>query len=294
MTTNDLSGPMPGIPNTASQIGARSMSCRRLFAISIQATVFFGGWPAFAGGPISPASDILGVNLTMSRDQAKKVIADAFPGSSIDEVPVELTTDVFKKSATAGFFGSASGGDFGNENVLVLYNPNDNASDVFGVFRGKAFPNANLPVAQVLLDSLYEKYGQPTRSTGNTLQKNMIWAAPGVLERTDRSLARCDSNGLDYFYEGVDKRFIGEAFVGRMNLIANKNPMQDYSKCGTILQVSVMLSPDGTYARSMTERLIDLTKATAELNQFSNSFWSAANAAKQTKVSKDSQNKPKL
>jgi hypothetical protein len=122
----------------------------------------------------------------------------------------------------------------------------------------------------------------------------MIWAAPGVLERTDRSPARCDSNGLDYFYEGVGKRNVGEAFVGRMNLIANKNPMQDYSKCGTILQVSVMLSGDGVYVTNMKERLIDLSKATLELTKFSDEFWSAANAAKQAKVSKDSQNKPKL
>lgn len=270
------------------------MSYRRVFAMSIQAMFIAGGWPAVAGGPVSPSSDILGVNLTMSRDQAKKVIADAFPGPSIDEVPVELTTDVFKKSTTAGFFGGASGGDFGNENVLVLYNPNDAATDIFGVFRAKAFPKTNLPVEKVLIASLYEKYGQPVRVTGNSLNKIMIWAAPGVLESTDRSRARCDSSGLDYFYESADRRFIGEAFVGKMNLIANKNPMQDYSKCGTILQVDVMLSGDGVYVTSMKERLIDLTKATLELTQFSNNFWLGANAAKQAKVSKDSQNKPKL
>jgi hypothetical protein len=270
------------------------MSYRRVFAMSIQAMFIAGGWPAVAAGPVSSSSDILGVNLTMSRDQAKKVIADAFPGPSIDEIPVELSTEIFKKPTTAGFFGSASGGDFGNENVLVLYNPNDNATDIFGLYREKVFPKSNLPVEKVLLASLYEKYGQPVRTGGNSLQKIITWAAPGVLERTDRALARCDSNGLDYFYEGVDKRYIGAAFVGRMNLIANKNPMQDYSKCGTILQVSAMLSADGVYVTSMKERLIDLTKATAELTQFSDNFWLAANAAKQSKVSKDSQNKPKL
>lgn len=271
------------------------MSCRRLFAISIQATVLFGPWPAFAGGPISPASDVLGVNLTMSRDQAKKVIADYFPGPSIEEASVELSTDVFKKSTTAGFFAGAIGSDFGNETVQVLYNPNENATDIFGVVRQKVFPRSSRPVEKVILGSLAEKYGQATRVSGIPAHKTMIWAAPGVLEQTDRARARCDnSGGADYFYESAEKRYINEAFVGRMNLIANKNPMQDYSKCGTVLLVDLILTDDGLYVISMKQKLIDLTKATSELMKFSDAFWSNANAAKQAKVSKDSQIKPKL
>jgi hypothetical protein len=250
--------------------------------------------PSLAAGPVNNDSDILGIKLSMTRDQAKKVIAAAFPGPSVEELPVELGTDTFKKSAAAGFIAQASGGDFGREIVSVLFNPNDNATDIFAVSRFKEFPKSSVPVASVLVASLIEKYGQPARVKDNGFQQLLAWAAPGVFERTDRSPGKCDRTSGDFYYEFADRNYVGGAFVSMMNLIASKNPGMDYSKCGTILQIEYRLASDKAHVEWMKERLIDLTKSTSEMAQFSNDFWSKADAAKQAKISKDTQNKPKL
>jgi hypothetical protein len=270
------------------------MSYRYLFALSIQAILVAGGGAAYAGGPVNNDSDILGIKLSMTRDQARKVIAAAFPGPSVEELPVELGTDMFKKSAVAGFIAQASGGDFGRESVSVLFNPNDNATDIFAVSRFKEFPKSSVPVASVLVASLTEKYGQPARAADHGAEQLLAWAAPGVLERTDRSPGKCDRTSGDFYYEFADRNYVGGAFVSMMNLIASKNPGMDYSKCGTILQIQYRLASDKAHVEWMKERLIDLTRSTSEMAQFSNDFWSKADAAQQAKISKDTQNKPKL
>jgi hypothetical protein len=272
----------------------RLMSYRSLFALSIQAILVAGGGAAYAGGPVNNDSDILGIKLSMTRDQARNVIAAAFPGPSVEELPVELGTDMFKKSAVAGFIAQASGGDFGRESVSVLFNPNDNATDIFAVSRFKEFPKSSVPVASALVASLIEKYGQPARAADHGAEQLLAWAAPGVLERTDRSPGKCDRTSGDFYYEFADRNYVGGAFVSMMNLIASKNPGMDYSKCGTILQIQYRLASDKAHVEWMKERLIDLTKSTSEMAQFSNDFWSKADAAQQAKISKDTQNKPKL
>jgi hypothetical protein len=60
------------------------------------------------------------------------------------------------------------------------------------------------------------------------------------------------------------------------------------------LQVKAQLSNDRAYVTSMHETLIDLTKAQLDLKTFTDDFSRHANAAKQEKLLKDSQNKPKL
>jgi hypothetical protein len=75
-----------------------------LFALSAaQVMVVIASGPGLAGGPISNESDVLGIKLSMNRDQVKKLISDTYPGSPIVELPVELGTPEFKKSTIAGF-----------------------------------------------------------------------------------------------------------------------------------------------------------------------------------------------
>lgn len=304
------------------------MSYRRMLAVAAQTMLVGIVGPTYAAGPIGPDSDILGIKLTMSREQAKKTITNGFPGSQAIELPAQMGTAEYKKSTVGGFFADvttaadqannqrtieqankefeakkAAGfgdsplnrtigapGDVGHDRVVVLYDPNDGATGIFAVSRRKEFTKANFVPAKVLLDSFIEKYGPPSRTNGGSF----TWTAPGVLQRTQKSPAKCYNEFGDYFYESGNDRFFSEQFVNFLNLIASKNPNVDFSQCGTVLQVNFTLSNDKLSALGMTETLIDLTRGYAEVKAFSDDFWLHANAAKQEKLMKDSQNKPKL
>lgn len=323
----------------------RTLSYRHLVALSAaQAMIVISGGSSFAGGPVSNESDILGLKLTMSRDQAKKQLSDNFPGGQILDIPVQISSDTFKKSAVAGFLADltssadaatnknridqiksqteqnrkylgesplnmpvGTAGDFGHDGLMVLANPNDNATDIFGVVRHTEYSKSNMPVANVLLNALKDKYGPPTHSTGNSF----TWTAPGVIERAQKTAFKCfqDFNG-NYLYEtDSNSFFLGDKtnsnYSVTQNVLLNQEgsqfinfinhlPGNDRSQCGIIVNVFLNLSNDGAYVTKMTTRLIDLARANAELKAFTDNFWQNANAAKQGNIARDSLNKPKL
>jgi hypothetical protein len=314
------------------------MSYRRLCATPLQAILILAASHAHAAGPISPESDILGVNLTMGRDQAKKTLLGAFPGSETIDLTAQLSTDVFKKSALLGFIMNitskgdasannarseqaaaqtqlnnktlgasplnmpvASAGDYGRDSVTVLADPNDNATDIFAISRYKDFSKVDFPVTKVLLDSLIEKYGQPSRTNDLTF----TWTAPGVLERTANLQNKCyrdfnagylyELNANDLFgYNSSSRAVILDDVSSTFVNVINNLKVFDRSQCGTVLQVRTRLSNDRAYVTSMNETLIDLTKAQSDLKVFTDDFSRHVNAARQEKLLKDSQNKPKL
>ena len=294
--------------------------------------------PAYADIKIGHDTDILGLNLTMTRDQAKKYVSDHFSGASIVDLPVQMGTDVFKKSTVSGFVADITtkeensankdktqqindyvdktkkylgdspldrpisyAGDFGSDHVMILLNPNDNATDIFGISRYKKFSKSSFPVEKTLFTSLVEKYGQPSRSNGT----RYTWTASGVLARPHTPNHECFKDFNDYFlYEtDPDLIFSGNAITRGLQIgqisdsfvnIINHLDVFDRSKCETVLQIVLTLSNDGTYVTGMTETLIDLTQAQSKLKEFADDFWHRANAAKQEKLNRDSQNKPKL
>jgi hypothetical protein len=311
------------------------MSCRRLCATPLQAILILAASQAHAAGPISPESDILGIKLTMSRDQAREVISSSYPASQIVDLPVQLATPEYKKSTVAGFeaditskedqaanqqkneqaqkefqarqaagFGNsplnmsvASPGDYGHDRIYVQVDPNDNATDIFGVSRYKEFSKEHpLPIS-ALLETFAEKYGQPAVSKYGA---SFTWMAHGAFANTRNPPVHCtlEPGSDSYLYEDprITQQSIGQAFVTAVNNInAGKTlPYYNISKCGTVLQLSIGLSNDRQYATSMSVVLIDLAKGHAELKQFAADFFAHANAAKQHKLSTDSQNKPRL
>ncbi len=277
----------------------------------------------------------------MSRDQVKKLIADTYPGSPIVELPVELGTPEFNKSTVAGFaaditgkedqaanqrtneqgrkdfeakkaagFGDsplnrtfASAGDFGNERVVVLYNPNDNATDIFAVARHKEFTKNSMPVTQVLVNSLIEKYGQPSGRPPRSNGLSFTWMAPGLFESTQKPYRiKCFddySGGSSLFYENPEittTNNVGIGFTFAVNKVdaGIRDPFSNTTKCGTVLNISLTVSDDKTHVTRMEAGLVDLARGHTELKEFATDFFRHVDAAKQAKISKDSQNKPKL
>ena len=245
------------------------MSCRRLYATPLQAILILAASQAHAAGPISPDSDILGIKLTMTRDQARALIASSYPASKIIDLPVQLGTPEYKKSATAGFtaditsaedqannqqknqqaqkefqarqaagFGNsplnmsvASPGDYGREQIYVQVDPNDNSTDIFGVSRYKEFSKAHAIPANVLLQSYVEKYGQPSISQYG---ESFTWMAPGVVEKIKNPPVKCTlgSETDSYFYENAKNaspNIISSSFVAAVNNIRAGDTLPYYN-----------------------------------------------------------------
>jgi hypothetical protein len=157
-----------------------------------------------------------------------------------------------------------------------------------------------------MIGALTEKYGAPSRSSGDVHSLiNYTWAAPGIIERTKTAQTHYyEDAGFDFLCENVgDAGFYGipqlinwtsESFAGAINLVHSKNPMRNYSICGIVLQVRLKLTANGDYVGAMSARLIDLCKAHSELGTFGDEFFRQATAAKHNQLDKDSANKPKL
>lgn len=245
------------------------MSCRRLCATPLQAILILAASQAHAAGPISPDSDILGIKLTMSRDQARALISSSYPASKIIDLPVQLGTPEYKKSATAGFmaditsgedqannqqqneqakkqfqamqaagFGNSplnmpvsAPGDYGHDQIYVQVNPNDDSTDIFGVSRYKQFTKAHAMPANVLVQSYVEKYGPPSVSQNG---ENFTWMTPGVLEKTQKPVVKCtlSSDSDSYLYENprnTSPQTIGQSFVFAVNNIKAGDTMPYYN-----------------------------------------------------------------
>lgn len=318
------------------------MSYGRMLALSVPTALAVIAGASYAAGPIPSESDILGIKLTMTRDQAKKTILDGFPGAHLVELPVEIGTPDYKKSFIAGFaadittaqdqannqrqnqqaksefeakkaagFGSsplnqtvARPGDYGHDRVIVLYDPADSANGIFAVSRDKEFARSEFIPPKALLDTFIQKYGEPSRAKGSSI----TWTAPGVLQRTQRFVAKCYLESYEYhnyLYERIDDNFFSDrfSFLARNNFDAQfvnvlnniiTSRLSDRSQCGTVMQLFLTMSNDGAYATGMTETLIDLTRGYAELRAFAADFRAHADAAEQEKLLRASQNKPKL
>lgn len=230
---------------------------RRLFrTLSIPAALAFAT-TAQAAGPISPDSDVLGIKLTMTRDQAQAAVTSAFPGAKIVDLPVTVQTPEYKQSTSAGFFADvtskddqannqqqnakanqefeakraagmgnsflnrtvAQPGDFGREIVFVQTNPNEGQSDIFGVSHYREYPRSAAVVTNVLLKAFIDKYGAPTISN----KTNLAWLQPGILREANRiPRVQCDLQffGDHIFYEDpaqVSPQYIGASFVASLN-----------------------------------------------------------------------------
>ena len=244
------------------------MSCRRLYATPLQAILILTASQVHAAGPISPDSDILGIKLTMTRDQARSVISANYPSAQIIDLPVQLGTPEYKKSAVAGFmaditskadqannqqkadqankefaarqaagFGDsvlnrsvASPGDYGREKIYVQVDPNDNMSDIFGVSRYKEFTkDHSLPIS-ALVATFAEKYGQPSITQNGT---SFTWMAPGVVEKIRNPPVHCvlNSDGDSYLYENpkITAQTIGGAFTNTINNIKAGDTLPYYN-----------------------------------------------------------------
>ncbi|MDR3489802.1 MAG: hypothetical protein P4M05_33550 [Bradyrhizobium sp.] len=322
------------------------MQARSWTAAAVQAGLtIFASLPAHAeNGRFGASSDIMGLTLTMSQDEATKLIEANHPGAVITPLPYLLTVSGSKKQGMIGFvadlatkddnaanqrtaeqqqkeldarkaagFGDSmlnrtvgAVGDVAQDRLKILFNPNDGASDIFGISRYTEYVKGKQPLTQTVIAALTEKYGTPSRTGGDN--RTLIiytWTGVGAAQRPKGSLAHCfDEAGYDLVYEDTGEggfsgmpwfvHTTGERFVSVVNLIHAKNPFQNFGFCGTVLQFKLKLTQNGDYVGGMGTRLLDLSKAYVELKTFGDDLSSQTSAAKQKQMDQDSGIRPKL
>jgi hypothetical protein len=276
-----------------------------------------------AAAAIEPNSDILGLNLTMSQDQAKDYVSTSYKGSPIKAIVAQLQAADYSQDVVAGFVFDATldGTGKGNtDRVAVIFNPSKGASDIFAISRHVQYvsqvtiddsqryhADGTLILKQVLLDSLVKKYGPPIKTDPGFLPGTQyIWAS-GARAVGRSNCVIGSGNRSSYYFEPFysDGSADSAADAAGSQFVTSLNNLQSsatggYGKCGVILRVNLDLlrmdnnQDSAEYVKAMSEEIIDLSKGDTEMRAFAKAFFSAASKATSVRVGQDAKNAPKL
>jgi hypothetical protein len=311
----------------------RTLSYRHLVAVSaIQAISILAGGPSVAGGAVSSESDILGIKLSMSRDQAKQFIQQQFGTSDFPPIAVELGTPEYNLNVGVGFSADvtpkkdkeANQTQLDNTTKLneqlrangcnsamclstapqllkdaldIYFDPNDGGTAMLAMTRHAIYPEGSDILYSAFVQALTDKFGSPPQFMGDSY--NHYWADVPV-SKNHSELFECMK-----FAENFGNR-VG-AFEDKFPLVMNGfgNRQLKQPKCGTYARVYIEAYPKpaqaGTpsdyntkYVRKFDMLLVNVRAGYGGLNSYAANFWAAANKAKQDKLIQQSQNKPKL
>jgi hypothetical protein len=306
------------IPQGENRIILEGLMTCRIAAISAWAAItMFVCQPSFAEGQFGPTSEILGLALSMSQNQAKDYVNTTYKSSPFAMFPVKISSNGYEQKAVAGFVfelkGDAANGR--RDVTSVMFNPNKDSTDIFAISRyveffseattdpsGKPKVNGTLVLKQVVLDSLIAKYGKPNKVVPEGHYEEYIW---GSTAANNRACVLPASNRTSYlnefFFDNYDVDTLASNANQKFISAINSPSIKLYANCGLVLRVNFGLSDASSfptrnppYIQTMSEALIDLSKGTLEFEKFSKDFFAAAAATKNSRLLQDSNTKPKF
>jgi len=309
------------------------MSCRRLYATSLQAILILAASHAYAGGPISPDSDIVGIKLSMTRDQAKQLIQQQFGTTDFPAKTMKFGMPEYNRDIVLGFTGEITSATDKQANqtrmdaqrkaavamgcnsplcmpvadglikdtISVYVDPTAGSSGILALVRKTEYPQNSDMLESVFLQSLADKFGKPFF---NDNYHGYYWADGIPYSDRINYLNNADFVECSRFADNVAD--LPAQFTSIMNAFAS-NSMNGYGKlrtklpkCSMYLKVSLSSGPkpggdyNTRYVRGFTMALVNVRSAYGALSAYANDFWSAATKTQQDKSSTQSQNKPKL
>jgi len=299
---------------------------------AIQAISALIGGPSVAGGAISNESDILGIKLSMSRDQAKQFIRQQFGTSDFPPITVDLGTPEYSLNVDVGFSADvtpkkdkdANQTQLDNTTKLneqlrangcnsamclstapkllkdtldVYFDPNDNGNAMLAMTRHVIYPESSDILYSAFVQALTDKFGSPPQFMGDSF--NHYWADVPV-SKSHSELFECMK-----FADNFGNRIGGleDNFPLVMNGFGNRQIKPP--KCGMYVKVNIDAVPkpaqggmpsdfNTKYVRKFDMTLVNVRAGYGALDSYASKFWAAANKAKQDKLTQQSQNKPKL
>lgn len=257
---------------------------------------------AFAEVKFVADSDLLGLSLLMTKSESKNFIKSKYPHKPLIELPVTLASDIdskrnkYNEKSIVGFIvdiKKSNQSDDGFEQLEVMSNPDKNSNDIFAVTRKLHYGiNKSQLTIKVLMDSLKEKYGDPTDYQDFGGYIKTIWA----VDNNKYNRNRCNVNNINgIFYEWPEQYSYENSTEHRFLTYINNTQPRSYSGCGMMLIVTInKVFIAHEYVQDITESLVDLTKGVSELSVYRNNFFKKVNELRNKNISTDMKNKPEL
>jgi hypothetical protein len=286
------------------------------------AVFFLASGSVSAEGKFDKNSDILGINLSMTKEQALSYVKSKYPGHEITMVPVTFSMQNAQVSTTAGFLFQVYKGtlDYASalvppyDRISVIYNPNSNGADIYAVSRtitylsdvcvdrkdGKLKGEGTWILRNSALDELIKKYGNPDFYDGNQISSEdyywMIKKDPDLKPKRGSYLA--EPGITSHFRLISSDEYIREISENFLDSYRHMDSYDDhlvlYKDSGIILRVNMeKVNKDSIqYVGSLHMVLIDLTKGTQELRDFFNSMELKNAKGRNEDVKQNSKNRP--
>jgi len=267
---------------------------------------------SFAQAKFNNSTDILGINLTMSKDDITKTLQannkDLTPGEYKKEIQTpnfkgpewiigyhydvtpkeeqDLNSkeiEAAKKSAEE--YMSRTGQrppmrirdhEPAKDGIDISVNPND-TNKVLSIVRKKDYTVNGQPLLKVFKDALYSKYGKPTKDEGNSIVWSDKLLSPDHLFPCTQ-LGKNISNG------------------GQLPYMLNyyEQNAQQTASCGIIMEINIKGGKSPEYVGGFEVTLANCPQANASLKALKATMVEGEQKGNQERLNKDAQKKPQL
>lgn len=279
---------------------------------------------AHAQTAVSDGSDLAGLTLNMSPEQAQQAILARAPKAKSTKLMATIGTDYYQENMPVGYYVEIEPTSFEQQRgstdrpgefVKIINSPN--AADMLGILRYKGYAKGSFPTAESVHQGLIQKYGAPAAAGGMGANESLAWVARANVRNVGAGMlsyaspSHCNQTGIGngpFLYEEAGALFqngtatfapgtqvsadTSASFTRVMNEVGKDKTT--YATCGLVLQILVRFSENHDYASSILERIVDFDRANAELGKASNAFWAKAEKAKSLKLKGDASKKPDL
>lgn len=280
--------------------------------LTVTLLALVSGAPAHAGS-FNSQSDIFGLNLSMTREEARAALIAKYGEKQLVPLPSKVILPNISQEANLGFAVVAKSaespesmdgfGPVGKDVVHVYFDPNPAANGIYQVTRTTGYGSRSHTTLQSLNDSLREKYGQPTVAQSQGDRVDYIFALdPAAFDK--RTCIIADYGGFNgYLMSHPDGELTrpvvvqaaSNHFVDIINALTSRPSaaaFHQHENCGTVLEVYATLQ--GPYVTVLQESLVDISRGSAAIMQFTRNLYSQSNDVAHRQLQKDTGNKPEL
>jgi hypothetical protein len=295
---------------------------KRVVVVSLLAIFLI--YVSIAYAQISNESDILGIKLTMKKDEAIDLLTSKYSARKIKDLTMDInTSDYSMKNVLLGYmFDITPQSDIDKNNaeeqkgregvqraiaatgqrpglrirdhepgkdIVKLYVDPENSNKILGITREKNFLPDDQPLEKVLVDTFVTKYGSPRDIPNDSTSPDIVWTS-AVMKKRDANESTRDT----YLSCQVAINNMGSYDIQFVNLVNSLQLKQNDAKCGTAMVASLRQGKSKEYTSEFSQRLVDIPLMLDALKVFRDKFMAEAEKATQKRLNNDASKKPQL
>lgn len=282
--------------------------------------------PLFAQDKFGSNSDIVGLKLSMSRDEAIKFLKTNFNVVDSKELKQQIQTNDYKTpeillgyeltiitkgeqdqnkaqtknekenekvAAAIGVRPGLRQNEFASDKIKIALDPTDE-NRILAITRTRNFNPDDMPLANVFYNTFIEKYGKPKKDSDRGVPlnggvENGVWSDK-VWPTTDQNLDfRC------YWALGLVEDMHLQITSLMKEISTNSSNLKDVDRCGTAMDLrDISYAKNGEYVGRFKQRIANISQTIISIKQFQADLIAKSETAKRNRVNSDSQKKPQL